>query len=131
MKRFVAVFLCFCLLFCACSAAPKEWSDGLYSCKVELSGGSGRAEILSPCEIECKDGQFFAMIQWSSPFYEYMLVNEQRYEPLSIEDGAVFCIPVVLDEEMAVSASTVAMSQPYLIDYTLRFDSSTLKEKAE
>ena len=30
---------------------------------------------------------------------------------------------------MAVSASTVAMSQPHLVDYTLHFDSATLKEE--
>ena len=28
---------------------------------------------------------------------------------------------------MAVSASTIAMSEPHLVEYTLHFDSSTIK----
>ena len=34
---------------------------------------------------------------------------------------------IVPDTEMAVSADTVAMSQPHLIEYTLCFDGSTLQ----
>ena len=56
-----------------------------------------------------------------------MLVGETRYEPVQEEGNATFEIPVVFDEEMAVSASTIAMSQPHLVDYILRFDSKTLK----
>ena len=68
-----------------------------------------------------------ATIVWSSPFYEYMLVGETRYEPIQEEGNAIFEIPVVLDEDMAVSASTVAMSQPHLVEYTLHFNSKTRK----
>lgn len=34
----------------------------------------------------------------------------------------------VFDAEMEVTADTVAMSEPHEIDYTLNFDSSTVKE---
>ena len=44
------------------------------------------------------------------------------------EGNSEFQIPVTLDEDVAVSALTVAMSQPHLIDYTLHFDSVTLSE---
>ena len=58
-----------------------------------------------------------------------MLVDETRYEPVQKEGNSTFEIPVVLDEEIPVSASTVAMSTPHLVDYTLYFDSTTLLEK--
>ena len=64
---------------------------------------------------------------WSSPFYEYMLVDEVQYDPIQTEGNSTFEIPAVLDEEMQVSASTIAMSEPHLVDYTLYFDSSTIK----
>ena len=62
-----------------------------------------------------------ATIVWSSPNYEYMLVDDVRYEPIQTEGNSTFCIPIRLDEDMAVSASTVAMSQPHLVDYVLHF----------
>ena len=45
------------------------------------------------------------------------------------DGNSTFEIPVILDKEMPVSASTIAMSQPHLIDYTLYFDGSTLINK--
>ena len=36
---------------------------------------------------------------------------------------------ITLDEDIAVSALTTAMSEPHLIDYTLHFDSATLQKK--
>ena len=101
--------------------------NGAYSVEVTLSGGTGRAEIASPAELVSENGELMARIVWSSPFYEYMLVNGERYEPLQDEGNSTFLIPIVLDEEMKVSASTIAMSQPYLIDYSLYFDSATIK----
>lgn len=101
--------------------------NGAYSVEVTLSGGTGRAEITSPSELISEDGQLMARIVWSSPFYEYMLVNGERYEPIQDDGNSTFLIPVVLDEQMEVSASTIAMSQPYLIDYSLYFDSATIK----
>jgi hypothetical protein len=105
----------------------KEITDGSYTVDVTLSGGSGRASVESPCMVMIADGQATATIIWSSPFYEYMLIGETRYEPVQEEGNSTFEIPVVFDEEMAVSASTIAMSEPHLVDYTLRFDSKTLK----
>lgn len=100
--------------------------EGSYTCQVTLSGGSGRASVTSPAKL-VSDGQTLtATIEWSSPFYEYMLVEETRYEPIQTSGNAVFEIPVILDEELPVSASTVAMSTPHLVEYTLYFDSTTL-----
>lgn len=106
-----------------------ELSEGAYSIEVQLHGGTGRAEIQSPTELSIEGDTMSATIVWSSPFYEYMLIGDERYEPVQNEGNSTFVIPIVLNEEMAVSASTVAMSQPYLIDYSLFFDSTTIKSK--
>ncbi len=58
-----------------------------------------------------------------------MQIGETRYDPINTEGNSTFEIPVTFDEENAVSALTTAMSEPHLIDYTLFFDSSTLKTK--
>ena len=81
----------------------------------------------SPAKIVIENGEATAIIVWSSPFYEYMLIGETRYDPIQEDGNSTFEIPVLLDEDMAVSASTIAMSQPHLVDYTLYFDSKTLK----
>ncbi len=104
-------------------------SDGTYTCEVTLQGGSGRASIESPTVVSIKNGEIIADIVWSSQNYEYMLVNDVQYDPVQTEGNSQFQIPVTLDEDVAVSALTVAMSQPHLIDYTLHFDSATLVKK--
>lgn len=124
----LAWLLGLCLLLAGCG--KKELADGTYSMEVTLSGGSGRASVESPATVVVSGGSATATIVWSSPFYEYMLVGDMRYEPIQEEGNAVFEIPVVLDQDMEVSASTIAMSEPHLVDYTLHFDSSTAQEKA-
>ena len=106
------------------------FADGEYHCDVTLSGGSGRASVESPSVLTIEGGKITAVIVWSSPYYEYMIVDGERYEPLnSVNSGenAAFVIPVTLDKDMPVSASTTAMSQPHLIDYMLYFDSETIR----
>ena len=127
MKRFLAISLTVLLLASLIGCGQKEITDGSYTVDVTLSGGSGRASVESPCKVMIADGQATATIIWSSPFYEYMLIGQTRYDPVQEEGNSTFEIPVVFDEEMAVSASTIAMSEPHLVDYTLRFDSKTLK----
>lgn len=99
---------------------------GTYTCEVTLNGGSGRASVVSPAEITSDAEALNATIQWSSPHYEYMIVDGVQYDPIQTEGNSTFQIPVVLDAEMAVSALTVAMSEPHLVEYTLYFDSTTL-----
>lgn len=124
MKKCLSVLLVLVLLLAGCS--KNTVSNGNYHIDVTLTGGSGRASIES-ASVEMKDGAATATIVWSSPFYEYMIVDDVRYEPIQESGNATFTFPVVLDEEIAVSACTVAMSQPHEIDYTLFFDSRTLK----
>lgn len=104
-----------------------ELADGNWLCDVTLKGGSGRASVESPAVIKVQDGEMTAVIIWSSKYYEYMLIGEDRYEPVNQGGNSTFEIPAVLDSEMAVSASTVAMSQPHLIEYTLYFDGESCR----
>lgn len=103
--------------------------DGEYTADVTLTGGSGRASVSSPAAVYVKNGKLTAQIVWSSSHYEYMTVDEVRYDPVNTEGNSTFIIPITLDSDIAVSALTTAMSEPHLIDYTLHFDSATLSRK--
>ena len=119
--------LCLCFLLAACGG--QELTDGVYQIDVTLKGGSGRAQIESAA-VEIRNGSAVsAEIQWSSPFYDFMIIDGVRYEPIQQSGNARFQIPVVLDQAMKVSADTVAMSQPHLIEYQLIFDSRTLRKE--
>ena len=104
------------LLTVCCGCAKSEES---FAASVTLSGGSGRAAIESPCTVTRRGDQAYADLTWSSPYYDYMVVDGQVYRPVNSEGNSEFIIPVRLDEEMPVQADTTAMSQPHLIDYTL------------
>ena len=102
--------------------------DGTYTAEVSLEGGSGRASVTSPCTLRVKDGSVTAVIEWGSDKYDYMKVEDVRYDPVNTEGNSVFEIPVNgFDYPMPVLADTTAMSVPYEIEYTLYFDSNTLK----
>lgn len=128
-KGFTILLAAVLMLSMLAGCGKKELTDGSYTVEVTLSGGSGRAAVSTPAELEIRDGTMTATVVWSSPFYEYMIVDDVRYEPVQEEGNAAFIIPVVLDQEMTVSASTIAMSQPHLIDYSLYFDSATIEER--
>lgn len=106
-------------------------SDGEYTIEVGLSGGSGRANIVSPAKLNAVDGQITAEIEWSSSSYDYMKIDGKEYFPENKNGNSVFVIDVPkLDADMPVFAETTAMSQPHMIEYTLNFDSSTLKSES-
>ena len=112
--------------------ADLNLEDGDYTMEVTLTGGSGRATIDSPAAIKVEGDKATATIVWSSPNYDYMLIDGEKYEPVNTDGNSTFEIPVsVFDAEMEVTADTVAMSEPHEIDYTLNFDSSTVKESKE
>ena len=99
-----------------------EFQDGTYQMEVELLGGSGRASVTSPAKVEIKDGKAVATLEWSSPNYDYMVVDGEKYLPVNTEGNSVFQIPVeAFDQDIAVIADTVAMSTPHEIEYTLNF----------
>ena len=102
--------------------AAETPADGEYSVNVTLEGGSGRATVESPAALTVADGKMTAVILWSSPNYDYMIVDGEKYLPTNTEGNSTFEIPVsALGTPLAVTADTVAMSTPHEIEYTLTF----------
>ena len=98
-------------------------ADGSYTCEVTLEGGSGRATVDSPAALTVADGKMTATIVWSSPNYDYMIVDGEKYLPTNTEGNSTFEIPVsALGVPLSVVADTVAMSTPHEIEYTLTFN---------
>ena len=103
-------------------------ADGEHTSDVSLEGGTGKASVESPAVIRMDGDACTAVIRWSSPYYDYMIVDGQRYEPVNTEGDSVFEIPVAyFDKPLKVIADTTAMSEPHEIEYTLTFDSSSVK----
>lgn len=108
--------------------------NGKYRMNVELTGGSGKAKITSPVKVTVKDGKAFAVIEWSSPNYDYMKVNHERYDAdkkiLEKGGNSTFTIPVyALDKKIPVIADTVAMSKAHEIQYWIQFDLKSAKKE--
>ena len=115
------------------TAEELKLEDGDYTVEVALEGGSGKATVESPAEMKISDGKAMATITWSSPNYDYMIVDGEKYLPVN-EEGAnsEFEIPVTaLDEGMPVIADTTAMGAPHEINYTLTFYSESIGSKSQ
>ena len=105
-----------------------QLEDGIYTVDLAFEGGSGKAKVLSPTTVTVSGENVTATIQWSSPNYDYMLVDGEKYLPVNTEGDSVFEIPVLFfDKPMEVIGDTVAMSTPHEIEYTLTFYSDTMK----
>lgn len=104
-------------------------ADGCYTVEVSMEGGSGRVSVESPAKLVVKDQKAVAEVVWSSPNYDYMKVGGEKFLPVNQGgETSVFEIPVtVFDRKMAVAADTTAMSTPHEIEYTLLFDSASIK----
>lgn len=103
--------------------------DGRYTAEVALDGGSGRASVESPASLRVEDGTVYATIVWGSANYDYMKVNDEKYQWAGTEEHSTFEIPVAgFDWKMTVIADTTAMSVPHEVTYTLTFDSASLQK---
>lgn len=107
------------------AASAEALSDGTYMISLDFEGGSGKASIISPAKVTITNGEAIATVEWSSPNYDYMIVNGEKYLPVNTDGNSVFEIPVVLDKPVDVIGDTVAMSKPHEIEYTLTFHSET------
>ena len=104
------------------TAASLGLADGTYTVEVSMEGGSGRVTVESPATLTVKDQKAVATVVWSSPNYDYMKVGEEKFLPVNQGgETSMFEIPVT------VSADTTAMSTPHEIEYTLQFDSASIK----
>lgn len=134
MKKWISLLLWMILTVCCLTGCgnggQQTVSDGAYTVEVTLEGGSGRASVQSPTEFTVENGTYTAKIIWSSDKYDYMVVDGEKYLPVTLEGGSTFEIPVEgLDMPVEVAADTTAMSQPHEISYTLTFHSDTLEQQ--
>ncbi|MCR5144122.1 MAG: iron transporter [Lachnospiraceae bacterium] len=106
-----------------------SFAEGDYTVEVALEGGSGRSTITSPAPVKVgADGTYTVTIEWSSPYYDYMIVDGVKYKPVNTEGNSVFEIPFSdISAPVTVTADTVAMSTPHEIEYSLTFDLSTMQ----
>ena len=110
------------------NSASSDIADGEHTINVDLEGGTGRASVESPAVIRKNGDEIIAVIVWSSPYYDYMIVDGQKYEPVNTGGNSVFEIPVdSFDSPLEVIADTTAMSEPHEIEYTLKFDPASIK----
>lgn len=110
------------------NGAAVQLEDGSYTMDVTFEGGSGKAYIESPTAVTVAGDQITATVTWSSPNYDYMIVDGEKYLPVNTEGNSVFEIPVAaFDTPVTVIGDTVAMSKPHEIEYTLTFLSDTAK----
>lgn len=131
--------VCCCLLLgvCLCRTAQAEplsvdKEDGEYAIDVSMTGGSGKATVVSPTVFLVKDGKAYAKLQWSSSNYDYMIVDgEKILNENTNENGySTFTIPVTaFDSEMSVIADTTAMGTPHEIAYALTFYADSIESK--
>lgn len=106
--------------------------DGDYLVQADLTGGSGRASITSPATLLVTGNKAVVRIEWSSPNYDYMVLDGETYYPVNTEGNSVFELPVTaFDTEIAVTADTTAMSVPHEIDYTICLHEDSLEKREE
>lgn len=92
--------------------------------KVTLEGGTGKSTIESPAKVSTNDeGKQIVTIIWSSPNYDYMIVDGEKILPVNTEGNSTFEIPVnEIPCTIDVIADTVAMSKPHEIEYKITFE---------
>lgn len=114
------------------AAVDIDLKDGEYAIEVALEGGSGRASVSTPTWLTVKDGKAYATLLWSSPHYDYMIVDGYRYDNETTDGGnSTFTIPITaMDAPMKVIADTTAMGDPVEIEYMLTFFSDTVGAKS-
>ena len=102
------------------AGSEMDLEDGEYEAELTLDGGTGRASVDSPAKLVVKDGEATLTVIWSSPYYDYMIVDGVTYKPVNEEGNSTFEIPVTrLNEPFTVIGDSTAMSQPHEIEYKL------------
>jgi len=148
LKKFINLFLMLSCVFTVTSCASQgvtsfekenqieaeyqsqtentEKEDNNYSMEVDITmeGGSGKAYIKSPVKIDVNNGNMTACFVWNSKNYDYMIVEDVKYENENTDGESTFNIPIKnLDEPLTVIGNTVAMSKPHEIEYVIYWNS--------
>ena len=102
------------------TGALEAVEDGEYLVEITMEGGSGKASIESPAKMVTKDGESVVTITWSSPNYDYMLLDGVKYEPVNTEGNSVFELPIKeFGVPVTVIGDTTAMSKPHEVEYKI------------
>lgn len=120
MKKIYIIAAVLAIALTACSFFNSD-SKTSYQCQVTIEGGSKRATVSPTGTVVEDDNGKTVEITWSSPNYDYMLVEGERFENLAAEgENSVFIIPFKeYDTAFSVIADTTAMSKPHEIEYKL------------
>lgn len=120
------------------SAIPSfaaTYQDGTYSVPVSLSKGRmSHNAIVSPCTVTVSGGQLYATLVFErtsdngTPKYTYLstglgTVYPQQYGPHA---QIFYNVPISGLGNIPVKMETEAMSELYVIDYTIYFDESAI-----
>ena len=109
-------------------AVSVDLADSIYQIEVTLEGGSGKATVSSPAEMEVFDGRAVVTLVWSSPYYDYMIVAGKKYLPVNEDGDSTFVVPATaFDEPIAVIGDTTAMSEAHEIEYELTVSRGSAK----
>ena len=102
-------------------------NDGDYQADVTLTG-SGKATLASPAALHVADGQCTADILFSTKKIDYVIVDGQKFEPTSVDDGAAFTVPVAaFNVGLSIIADSTALSPAVEVAYTMTFDAGSIR----
>ena len=80
-----------------------------------------------PLLLTVEEEGSFLTFTMSSPYYDYVIVEGERFEPLEPDGNSTFRVPFErLNEDFLFTADTTAMSEPHEIDYSVRIDLEAL-----
>ena len=103
--------------------------NGTYTIEVSLEG-AGRAVVTSPTDLYVEDGLAMAEIVFGSSNYDYVIAGDEKCSLLNKEGNSTFLIPVEgFDYNFPIIADSIALGKPREISFTIRFDSSTIRQK--
>ena len=106
-------------------------SDGQYECEAALEG-KGRTTVLSPALITVINGKCTAHTVFSTAKIDYIIVNEEKYVPVTVEGGAAFDIPVgIFDQKISLVVDSTAIKPATEVAYSITFFSETLSPANE
>ena len=101
-------------------ASSENEEEGSRYYSISFEGGSGKAYIESPVEVTFDGSDITACFIWSSKNYDYMIVDDVRYDNENEGGPSTFHVKVKnLDEPLKVIGDTTAMSKPHEIEYVI------------
>lgn len=107
------------LLLIPSALCEEALPDGTYvPDSFSFTGGTGRVTITCP-GITVSGGDVIATIVFSSTHYTVVRLDGEEYTPEYTEDSSIFELPVKLNTEFSIFATTTAMSAPHEIEYRL------------